>query len=107
MLYNQPTSELPLRISFFFCKINKSLYPCRICPRLCSGYVTRLEGVPCKQSGSDARTRTRRPTGGAYGAGDGDGGFADVVERHLYWPLNMWLPGKEEKRIARGRNRTC
>jgi hypothetical protein len=36
----------------------------------------------------------------AYGRGIRDAGFEDVVERHLYWPLNMWPPGKEERLIG-------
>jgi hypothetical protein len=35
-----------------------------------------------------------------YGRRIRDAGFVDVVERHFYWPLNMWPPGKEEKLIG-------
>jgi hypothetical protein len=36
----------------------------------------------------------------AYGRRIRDSGLEDVVERHFYWPLNVWPPGKEERLIG-------
>jgi hypothetical protein len=35
-----------------------------------------------------------------YGRWIQEAGFVDVVERHFYWPLNMWPRGREEKLIG-------